>query len=64
MDDGVREIHGVAIGSGVKLSEDKGGFWITVQVGIADTAINPASARYLARQLNRLARRSEERNPS
>lgn len=63
-DDGAREVHGVANNEGnpvVTVSEQLDG-WIFVKTAASfGNSIRPASARCLARQLYRLARRIEAR---
>lgn len=63
-DDGVREVHGVAKNDGdILVTVREQGSVIRIEMGHMWATMNPKRAHYFARQLNRLARRIENREP-
>lgn len=61
-DDGIREVHGVALSNPLRLVEKDS--YITINTSGDSRDLTPAQARYLAEKLYRLANRIEDRRAS
>lgn len=63
-DDGVREVHGVAKNDGDTLITVKeSGKLVKIEICSSWATMSAPAARHFARQINRLARRIEAREP-